>query len=73
VLRSQGGGHTVANLVGLHPHCHDAQFAGGVHRWPAAARECGLLVPPWRNPAHVGVDRQGWLAFLHGLAAAGAA
>ena len=49
-LRSQGGRDTVANLVLIHPNCHNA-----VHMNPLWAREHGWIVTSRRNPATVPV------------------
>lgn len=44
-LRSQGGGHTVSNLVHICAACHR-----WVHGHPAAAYRCGWLVHGWDDP-----------------------
>ena len=47
-LRSAGGDHSFDNLVPLCWPCHDL-----VHRYPAYAREAGLIVLRHENPSDV--------------------
>jgi hypothetical protein len=53
-LRSQGGKNTAANLISLcgsgTTGCH-----GWVHAHPAKARDLGLIVPSWMDPAETPV------------------
>lgn len=49
-LRSQGGQHTLANLVALCGRCHTK-----IHANPAHSYEAGLLVHSWDDPADVPV------------------
>jgi 5-methylcytosine-specific restriction endonuclease McrA len=49
-LRSQGGKHTVENLVLVHTACHDA-----IHLRNELSYQLGLLVRSWLDPADVPV------------------
>jgi hypothetical protein len=52
-LRSQGGEHTVENLLWVHDGpqgCHET-----IHRFTRASYLCGLLVRSWLNPADIPV------------------
>jgi ribosomal protein S27AE len=49
-LRSQGGGHHVANLVLLCTLCH-----GAVHAHPTKAKHAGFIVAGWAQPEKVPV------------------
>src|SRR6266571_3836115 len=57
-MRSQGGQHTVENLLYVHDgetdDCHAA-----IHRYPRAAYLCGLLVRSWLDPADIPVKNFG--------------
>lgn len=48
--RRQDGGHAASNVVALHPDCH-VVAPQAVHQRPAWARERGLIVPTWADPA----------------------
>lgn len=47
-LRSRGGDHNPANLIGAHRRCHRR-----VHQHPAWATDCGLMVPATADPADI--------------------
>lgn len=49
-LRRRDGGHTADNLVALHPECH-VIAPQAVHQRPTWARQQGLIVPSWADPA----------------------
>lgn len=49
-LRSQGGGDEPTNVIGLPDVIHD-----WIHANPEAAKEAGLIVPEWEDPANVKV------------------
>lgn len=44
------GEHNVANLVLLHPACHQA-----AHNNPTEAKQRGIIVAPWDSPTEVPV------------------
>lgn len=58
-LRSQGGKHTVANIVGICHKCHDF-----VHGHPAIAYTNGWLVKSTRDPREVPFNRRGGFIML---------
>ena len=58
-LRSQGGEHTVENLVGI---CHRCHY--WLHAHPAIAYTNGWLVKGVKDPAKIPFRRRGVLAFL---------
>lgn len=49
-LRSQGGGDEPTNVIGLPDVIHD-----WIHAHPEKAKEAGLIVPEWQDPAEVKV------------------
>jgi hypothetical protein len=49
-LRSQGGKHTVENLIHVHDRCHVE-----IHARPELAYSLGLMVRSWLDPADVPV------------------
>lgn len=58
-LRSQGGEHTVENVVHICHRCHR-----WIHHHPAQSYEWGLLVKGSHDPELVQVLRRGWWGFL---------
>ena len=58
-LRSQGGEHTVENLVGI---CHRCHY--WLHNHPAIAYENGWLVKGAKDPALIPFRLRGVLSFL---------
>ena len=58
-LRSQGGQHTVENLLWVHDYCHDT-----IHQHPAISYRQGMLVHSWDDPADVPVRTFGSLTIL---------
>lgn len=60
-LRSQGGGHTVENLVYVCHRCHD-----WVHKHPSQAMKLGLIVSGRADPGRVKVNRRGRWVILTG-------
>ena len=59
-MRSQGGQHTVENMVHICHLCH-----GWVHRNPAYSYDQGWLVKGSSNPSIEPFTRQGLTVFLH--------
>ena len=53
-LRSQGGEHTVSNLVYICHRCHD-----WIHKHPSKAAQLGFIVQRDRDPETVTVLRRG--------------
>jgi hypothetical protein len=49
-LRRRDGLHVASNLVSLHPDCH-VVAPQAVHQRPTWAKERGLIVPFWAEPA----------------------
>lgn len=47
--RRRDGGDRLANLILLHPGCHNLHPAS-VHQHPDDARERGFIVPVWADP-----------------------
>lgn len=48
------GADTLPNLVGAHSHCH-VNEPTSIHMRPEWARERGLIVPSWSDPARAGL------------------
>jgi hypothetical protein len=48
-MRRRDGGDRLANLLLLHPWCHNVS-SGSVHQEPQQARERGFIVPSWADP-----------------------
>ena len=48
-MRRRDGGDRLANLLLLHPWCHNVS-SGSVHQEPRAAKERGFIVPSWADP-----------------------
>lgn len=59
-LRSQGGEHTVENLVNICERCHTY-----THMHPAEANTNGWIVRSSYDPRHVPFQRRGGNVFLH--------
>ena len=59
-LRSQGGEHTVENLVGV---CHRCHY--WLHAHPAISYANGWLVKGAKDPAKIPFRRRGILSYLH--------
>jgi 5-methylcytosine-specific restriction endonuclease McrA len=55
-MRSQGGKHTVENLIHVHSECHNV-----IHGQPDISYRLGLLVRSWLDPADVPVKPFGSL------------
>lgn len=51
-LRSRGGLDETANLMELHPVCHNGH-TNSVHARPARSRRLGHMVSAWAEPADV--------------------
>jgi 5-methylcytosine-specific restriction endonuclease McrA len=51
-LRSQGGQHTLENLLLVHTQCHDAIHSS---KFSSIAYDLGLLVRAWLDPADIPV------------------
>lgn len=61
-MRRRDGGDRLANLVLLHPWCHNVS-KGSVHQEPALAVQLGFIVPTWAEPTTLPI-RQGGTWFI---------
>jgi len=65
--RKRDGGDSYANVILLHPRCHNMGH-GSVHGNPDEAKERGFIVPPWSDAvtAPIFARNNWWLLDLTG-------